>query len=314
MKNETGAAAFSIAAVERETGISKDTLRVWERRYGFPRPGRNAFGERSYPASQVARLRLIHRLMDQGMRPGRIFALSPAEMQTRAGGEAPLERSARLDLALYLVKTHQTAELSRELGQAVERDGLFRFVTETAAPLSVLVGEAWMRGEIEVFEEHLFTEQMQGVLRQAIARVPTAGGTPKVLLSTLPGEQHGLGLLMAEAACVLEGAQCLSLGVQTPAGELVAAARANAADVVALSVCGSYPLSAMREGVRVLRRDLPAATALWCGGAGAARLRHPPEGVRVIDDLAAIGAALHEWRAGLPLQAEGFGGQPHREA
>ena len=60
-----------------------------------------------------------------------------------------------------------------------------------------------MRGELAVFEEHLFTEQMQGGLRQAIAQVPTAGGAPKVLLSTLPGEQHGLGLLMAEVACAL---------------------------------------------------------------------------------------------------------------
>jgi DNA-binding transcriptional MerR regulator len=40
---------FSIAAVERDTGIGKDTLRVWERRYGFPQPGRDSFGERSYP-------------------------------------------------------------------------------------------------------------------------------------------------------------------------------------------------------------------------------------------------------------------------
>jgi len=292
-----GAEGLSIAAVERETGISKDALRVWERRYGFPIPTRNAFGERVYPATQVGRLRMIRRLMDQGMRPGRIFALPPGELQALAAGEPPAARSALHDLALYLVKTHQTTELRRELGQVVMRDGLFRFITETAAPLAVLVGEAWMRGEIEVFEEHLFTEQMQSVLRQAITQVPTAGGTPKVLLSTLPGEQHGLGLLMAEAACALEGAQCLSLGTQTPVSELVAAARANAVDVVALSFCGSYPAGAMREGVQVLRRDLPATTALWCGGAGAARLRQPPSGVLVLNDLASIGGALLQWRS-----------------
>ncbi|MET1081887.1 MAG: MerR family transcriptional regulator, partial [Burkholderiales bacterium] len=28
----------SIATVERDTGLSKDTLRMWERRYQFPRP------------------------------------------------------------------------------------------------------------------------------------------------------------------------------------------------------------------------------------------------------------------------------------
>ena len=69
---------FSIAAVERDTGLSKDVLRMWERRYGFPLPSRDANGERAYPADQVERLRQIKRLMDQGHRPGKLLAL-PAE-------------------------------------------------------------------------------------------------------------------------------------------------------------------------------------------------------------------------------------------
>ena len=43
----------SIGGVERDTGLTKDTLRVWERRYGFPRPQRDAFGERTYSAAEV---------------------------------------------------------------------------------------------------------------------------------------------------------------------------------------------------------------------------------------------------------------------
>ena len=48
---------LTIASVERDTGLSKDTLRVWERRYGFPVPDRDVNGERLYPADQVERLR-----------------------------------------------------------------------------------------------------------------------------------------------------------------------------------------------------------------------------------------------------------------
>src|ERR1700758_2508741 len=80
---DPAAGAFGIAAVERETGLSKDTLRVWERRYGFPRPLRDAHGERSYPADQVMRLRMIRRLMDQGLRPGAIVGSSDAELEAR---------------------------------------------------------------------------------------------------------------------------------------------------------------------------------------------------------------------------------------
>lgn len=43
---------LNIAAVERETGLSKDVLRKWELRYGFPAPLRDSQGERAYPANQ----------------------------------------------------------------------------------------------------------------------------------------------------------------------------------------------------------------------------------------------------------------------
>ena len=75
---------FNIAAVERETGLSKDVLRVWERRYGFPAPSRDDHGERIYPAEQVERLRLVKRLMDAGHRPGKLLATPTEELNALA--------------------------------------------------------------------------------------------------------------------------------------------------------------------------------------------------------------------------------------
>ena len=66
---DSSALALNISAVERETGLSKDVLRMWERRYGFPKPVRDDNGERRYSAAEVAKLRAIKRLMDVGRRP-----------------------------------------------------------------------------------------------------------------------------------------------------------------------------------------------------------------------------------------------------
>ena len=82
---ETG---LSIRAVEHETGLSKDVLRKWEQRYGFPSPLRDGAGERLYPADQVARLRLIKRLMDSGMRPSRVVAQPLDALTALAAGPA----------------------------------------------------------------------------------------------------------------------------------------------------------------------------------------------------------------------------------
>lgn len=287
---------MSIAEVERDTGLSKDLLRVWERRYGFPRPGRTPHGERAYSSEEVAKLRLVRRLMDMGKRPGRILLLPMEELQTLCGDAPSAERTPLHDLALYLITTHQTAELKLELRQTLMRDGLYRFVTETAAPLAALVGQAWMRGEIQIFEEHLFTEQMIGVLRGAIAQMPASGGSPRVLLTTPPQEQHALGLLMAEAVLTLEGAECVPLGTQTPVAEVAAAATAKAVDVVALSFSGNVPANQVSDYLRQLRGALPAHLQLWCGGEGATRLKQLPERVTRVDAFSGIGRALSDWR------------------
>ena len=306
METASETSGWSIAAAERETGLSKDTLRIWERRYGFPCPTRTLHGERLYSDQDMVKLRLAARLLDKGMRPGKILALPIADLEQLSGG-AGAARSAQQDFALYLLKTRNGAELRRELNHALMRDGLYRFVTETAAPLSALVGDVWMRGEIRIFEEHLFTEQLTGVLRNALAQVPTAGGTPRVLLTTLPLEQHGLGLLMAEALFALEGAECVALGTQTPVSEVVAAAVAKQADAVALSFSANFAANKVGDSLRLLREALPPGIALWCGGAGTARGARLPEGATRIDGLEAIGQAVSDWlkSSGAPDLREG---------
>jgi hypothetical protein len=231
---------FNIAAVERDVGVSKDVLRVWERRYGFPSPERDGHGERLYPIDQVEKLRLIKRLMDQGQRPGRLVALPFDELAALANARpAPFKNRPEIDTSaldgmLSLVKQHDAAGFTQALQQRLARDGLQRFVQDTMAPLTSQIGQAWEDGQIEVFEEHLFTELSSRVLRQAIANV-TGGQTPRVLLTSLPEEPHGLGLLMVEGVLSIEGAHCIPLGTQMPMLSITDAARAHRADVVALS-------------------------------------------------------------------------------
>lgn len=300
---------LSIAAVERETGLSKDTLRVWERRYGFPRPGRDEFDERVYPADQVEKLRMIRSLMDQGHRPGKIVEIDIDTLRGMAGRPkntvvAPAGSDVeRADLLHYiaLCKAHRVDELRRELTQALLKLGMYRFVTDLVAPLTTMVGSHWAKGDLAVFEEHLYTESVLGVMRGALASVPAgtlASGIParpRILLTTIPHEPHALGLLMSEAIFTLEGAHCISLGVQTPITEIVQAAKAQAADVVALSFSASVRSAQVLESLADLRTDLPPEVEIWAGGRSAVLHRRPPPSVHVLE-LDTIRDALVDWR------------------
>lgn len=292
---------LTIAAVEREVGLSKEVLRVWERRYGFPAPERDPNGERLYPAAQVQQLRHVKRLMEQGHRPGRLLSLPSEELMAlgRAGASVPDavagEPEGELAAAVRLLREHRAAEFLERLHRRLARQGLQSFVQDTAAPLAEAVGQAWERGELQVHEEHLFTELLQRVLRQAILAVPT-GQSPRVLLTTPPLEPHGLGLLMAEAALALEGAHCIPLGPQMPVGDIARAAQAHAVDVVALSFSAAFPARQVVPVLTQLRAELPAAIALWAGGAGMRRIA-PPQGTQRVSSFAEVSAAVAPWRS-----------------
>lgn len=290
---------MTIAAVERDTGIGKDSLRAWERRYGFPQPTRSDSGERLYPAEQVHKLRLVKRLVEQGGRPGQLARLDIAELVALLDEAAPAERRRSATAGFVeLVRAHDMHSLRRRLRERRSRLGLARFVTELVAPLNTQVGEAWMRGQLQVFEEHLYTESIQLVLRESIAALPAgrAADRPRVLLTTFPGEPHGLGLLMAEALFALDGAAPISLGTATPLWDIVLAAQAVGADIVALSFSGCMSPGQVVDGLAELRSRLPARIGLWAGGAAPVLHRCPVRGVTAIAELSQIDGELQRWR------------------
>lgn len=291
-----------IASVEQATGIARATLRIWERRYGFPQPGRDARGERSYPDEQVRKLRLIAELMAQGHRPGRLVQLTLPQLASLSGtpGEGSgAQRPVTIDdPVIAALRRHDTPAVLRLLEDAVRERGLAGFITDRMARLNVDVGLAWARGELEVFEEHLYTECVQHVVRGQLARIAErpAGG-PRVLLATFPEESHGLGLLMAQALLVLEGCPCSSLGVRVPLPQIVAASKVFAADIVGLSFTASLNPAHVLRGLEQLRGQLAPQVAVWAGGRSPVLARHRIAGVQPVAHIGEVPAAVAQWRA-----------------
>ncbi len=300
---------LSIAAVERDTGLSKDTLRVWERRYGFPQPERDAFGERAYSQLELEKLRVIRRMMDAGHRPGRLVKLPMVELlslgasPTTKAKSDHAEPSGEIQNHMDLIQAHDIEGLRRSLGQAHMRMGLEGFVMSLVAPLNVRVGQAWACGELDIFKEHLYTECIQSLLRNAIHSIPAPerSSRPRVMLTTFPKEVHGLGLLMAETLFALQGCACLSLGTQTPVPDIARAAAAYNADIVALSFTASINANVAFAGLIELRQTLPAPIEIWAGGNCPSLQRRNAPRVQQIGKLSEITTQIEAWRVANPL-------------
>ena len=297
-----GAVGIGIGAIAQEIGLTKDTLRVWERRYGFPQPMRSAGGERLYPQEQVSKLRLVKRLLDAGHRPSKVLGQSIETLQQLAessgiGQDAP---DAELDHLISLLRASKYDEFRFGLLKRATRDGLERFVLDVVAPLSARVGNAWAAGTLQVYQEHLFSEAIQTTMRNLMRPLSDAlrgrGGRPRVLLTTLSGEGHGLGILMAEAMLTLSECECIQLGLQTPLHDIVDAVAAHDVDIVALSFTAVMPAQAIANGLTDLRNLLPPNVRIWVGGSSPALRRKLDDGVHCVAGLTPIDETVADWR------------------
>ncbi|MFA9274017.1 MAG: MerR family transcriptional regulator [Candidatus Aquirickettsiella gammari] len=292
---------FCIADIERETGLHKDTLRVWERRYGFPSPLRDGRGDRRYDEEQLSRLKLIKRLLDGGFRPGSVVNLAMNELLTLINGtkSAPVKSTHKLHKRteaessispkwLDWLCNNEIDQFRRGIQQHLICHGLAHTIHSLIAPLAVQVGDAWHAGRLSIFQEHLFSEIIQVILREAIVAISASSShavrRPRVLLTTPPNEHHVSGLLMAECIFALEGCERISIGANTPVSEIIGATRQVPVDIVALSFSSYSTAREVGQVLWQLDEQLAPGIQVWVGGSARAlqsRRNLPPEVVLV---------------------------------
>ena len=223
-------------------------------------------------------------MLDQGLRPGKVVPLDDKALDKLADTLPEASLSPRdIDPAhvklIALASSGDIPALTAALEQTLTRDGLRSFVLGTFAPLTKAVGELWAGGRLQIFEEHILTRHLVHFIDVAMSRVGRPPGDPEVLLATLPGEQHALGLLMAEALLTHAGRATLNLGTDVPLDQIIAAAERSGVSTVALSFSARYSRNSIRDHLEELADRLPRGVRIWIGGEGVRRLRRLPPSV-----------------------------------
>ena len=306
-------AGSSIRVVSNRTGIAPDTLRMWERRYDFPRPSPRPGGSRLYSEDDGARLNLVARAMEAGFRPSEVVTLALTELAKLVDvsvAEAPARPSTRptpRGAAAPSVDTVVEALLGDDIVgvRALLRAGAVSlgprsFVMELAHPLAVRIGGLWAEGKLDVRHEHLLSACITAQLHLLLGALDDGARSPTVLLATLPAEPHVLGLEMVAVYLAASLAAPHLLGADTPPDAIVTAARALGVDVVGLSISPAAEGRATARAVKAVLEALPESIELWLGGAGARAMEAVAPTARVVSTWSELDAALAAWRARLP--------------
>ena len=272
--------ALSIGTLSSATGVPVDTLRTWERRYGFPAPtARTGGSHRRYAADTIGQVQLIVRALELGHRPSAVIGRNPDELRRLLG---PARAADAAQAAWAPNGDARVVARWLELTHALDGDGLMgefhRSLAEMAAlpllerrmaPYLRELGEAWARGLLRVSHEHYASERVREFLSTQWRRANEGqrAGRVTAVLATPSGEQHVLGLHMAAWVIALAGVHVVFLGADTPWSEIVFAAERHAARAVLLSVAAGYT-GDLEAGLATLQAALPRDVRLGLGGAG----------------------------------------------
>jgi hypothetical protein len=258
-------------------------------------PERRPSGHRVYSRGIVPRLRRISEAIARGHRAGQVVSASDNALAVLLASPdvpaAPLRPEVAggqgVDDLLDAVRRYDAAALTRQLLADWARLGVLGFLTERVGPLLDAIGEGWAAKTLEIRHEHFISEHLGALLRSLRAPFDERAQGPVCVLATLPGEQHGLGLLMAALVAAAADMRVRIAGTDLPVAQLAAFARDVHARVVAISVSTSGAATAARH-LRALRKRMPRQVLVLTGGAGAPAV----DGTERIAALAALDARL----------------------
>lgn len=232
---------YRIKQIAKMTGLSKEVLRIWEKRFRLISPKRGPNRYRLYTEEDLKILKYLVKEIELGQSIGELASLGKDEILTRINSEETKETkdetyttdSLIKDLEKSLMPLDQSAfeNRLREMMVLLPFEEVFKRVL---VPLQIRVGELWFDEKIGIAVEHYVTTQVKQKLF-AVMNVMAVQNGPKVAVACPPWELHEIGAQMIAYQCSAMGCQTILLGANLPTEDLIQFCTNTTPDAVVLS-------------------------------------------------------------------------------
>ena len=288
-----------IHRVAKLTGLSKDVIRVWERRYGLVKPSRSSNRYREYSDEEVALLRFVKAQMEQGATIGSLAAeghdplVARMRIATPVSAEDQKPHERLLDDLVGSLDPLDKAGFERRLNGAVAVIPFEEAVQRILLPLQRRVGELWHQGRLNIAVEHYVTKIIQQKLFSVMNQLSVNEFGPRILIACPEGETHEIGAQAVAYIAATRGCHVYYLGPNLPSSDLVIFGETITPDLILLS------LTEVKSEASALQqlKELELLATRWpvaVGGQGARaigdRLRDTK--IELLDDLTALHSRL----------------------
>ncbi|MHA7627921.1 MerR family transcriptional regulator [Corallococcus sp. M7] len=260
------------------SGVRVELIRAWERRYGVLEPERTPSGYRVYTDRDVALLKRLKALTDEGVSISEAAKLVPqlrAELDlappppaegvdARTGAQPESWRAAVMAAA----EAYDQPRVVRVLDEVLAALPPLKAFEDVLVPVQREVGERWHAGTLTVAQEHLVTQVVRERLVSLLHGAPR-GGRKHAVLACFPEEEHEIGLLGVALRLRHAGMRVTLLGQRVPAEGLAETVARAKPDVVGLSAVTNRGATVFEDVLTRIQAALPKSLPLWVGGPAA---------------------------------------------
>ncbi len=214
---------YTIADLEKLSGIKAHTIRIWEQRYNALKPMRTPGNTRYYDDTQLRKLLNVVSLSKQGKKVSELFAISDEELNDLLNQQIENSKPDNSRFEYFISQmiiaglSYNEVEFEKHFSACLVRYGMKNTYMNIIQPMLFRVGLIWSKDELCPSQEHFLSNLIRQKILASIDGLPLPTNVKKCWLLYLPeGEYHETGLMFSNYVIRNAGQKTIYLGSNVP--------------------------------------------------------------------------------------------------
>ena len=278
--------SYKIKDVETLTGVKSHTLRIWEKRYGLPKPSRSNTKIRNYSEDDLLLLLNVAILNQGGLKISKIAGLSEEEIYDKVleQTESCVDENTTIGLLINAMINYDEIVFKNVIQKQIDIRGLKQTYFNFILPFLERIGVMWMVGSIIPSQEHL----VSNIIREIIIRhtkniVEKNKGSKTYALFCREGDWHELSLLMYNYLLRDQGNQTFYLGQNLPIKTLLNGGLIKKCDAVVLSLVSAIDKKSELKIINTLNNIVAEQIPVYLGGGQSSSIKEKLKNPLILD-------------------------------
>lgn len=210
---------FTIKDIENLSGVKAHTIRIWEQRYSFLKPGRTEKNIRLYDDEQLKTILNIALLNKHGFKISHIDKMTEdARLQkTMSLSSAEAKNEVIINNLIDYMNKVDMEGFEECIDAHIEKQTIEKTLIQIIFPFLERIGVLWLTSHINPAQEHLVSNIIRQKIIAGIEALGKLKKSSRSICMFLPeGEYHELGLLFIAYLLKKANVQVIYLGSSIP--------------------------------------------------------------------------------------------------